>query len=130
MPGQPVVFAVQDVWGNEVSFYAETWMLHIVGGHPEMGPYQDLIRPCVLDPTAIRESTDSTRALVFENIIQGFPPEDLLRVIVKYTDTSFMRGVATGVVASAFPVDSIAFPNPKVGNIIYTRPSTNKGDEK
>lgn len=124
-PGPPIIFSTKDALGNSVEFHAHTWM-HILDGHPEMAAYQHLIEPCVVDPAAIRESTDSKLALVFENTVDGFPPEDLLRVILKYKQYGFMTGDSTGFVASAFPVDSSKFRQPKVGAIRYCRTSNGR----
>jgi hypothetical protein len=125
MPGQPLVFSTKDILGNRVVFYHQTW-LHILD-HPEMSPYQSLIEPCIIDPTAIRSSTDSSVALVFETVVQNLPPEDLLRVIVKYADGAFMAGSSTGFVMTAFPVDSATYPNPKIGTVVYRKPSKTGG---
>jgi len=122
-PGQPRVFSTADVLGNNVEFYIDTWSFHILPAHPEMAVYQHLIEPCIIDPQAIRESTDSALALVFENTVNNLPPEDLLRVIVKYTDNRFMTGHSIGVVASAFPVDSRRFAMSQVGAFVYKKPS-------
>jgi hypothetical protein len=122
-PGQPRIFSTADILGNAVDFYVDTWSIHILSAHPEMAPYQSFIEPCIIDPRAIRESTDSALALVFESTIDEFPPEDLLRVIVKYTDNRFMSGKSVGVVASAFPADSKKFSRSQVGPFVYKKTS-------
>ena len=128
IPGHPLVFSTKDVLGNEVVFYSQTWHQHILlGDHAVMSPYQSLIEPCIIDPTAIRKSTESALALVFENAVHNLPPEDLLRVIVKYATGTFMTGSSTGFVMTAFPVDSATYPNPKIGPIVYLKPSKTGG---
>lgn len=128
MPGRPVIFSTPDYFGNMISLHAHTWF-HILEGHEIMRPYQDLIEPCLVVPTGIRESTDSHLALVFEAEVLGLPPEDLLRVVVKYTDGSFMGGTSTGIVTTAYPVDSITYPSSQVGIFVYEKESNITGGE-
>jgi hypothetical protein len=128
-PKRRVVFSTKDVLGNEVTLHQSTWEDHIAIDHPEIAALQRQILPAIIDPARIRESTDAVvgaTSLVFENTVAGLPPEDLLRVVVRYSDTGYMQGGSTGVVVTAFPRNPKRYKHAKVGAVKYSRASTDR----
>ncbi len=88
-----------------------------------MAAHRWAIVACVEDPDAIRLSKESAQALVHEKSIDNLAPENLVRVIVRYNGTDFLTGLLSGVVVTAFPVNSMKYGGSRVGRYIYRRTS-------
>jgi hypothetical protein len=120
---QPV-FSTTDLWGNLVILQEETWLNHIVepiDGHPEMTGYENLVKQVVVDPYEAYQSTQQSTGILFLSDPHVGPRPEGIRVVVNYSDTSYEKGATSGFVVTAYPIDLVLYPSPKIGKLIYKR---------
>jgi hypothetical protein len=113
----PLIWTTKCPLANEISLYAEDWN-HAIE-HPEIIGKEELVKKIVEKPLYIQEGkTPFTAAYVF-------PPynelEEGARVIVKFSTEVWPSGNDTGLVQTAYPIDSKSYPNPRLGKIVWTK---------
>ena len=119
----PVLFQVTDYFGNLVALQEETWFTHIlepIEGHPRMLGYENLVQQTLQDPLEIRMAAYDTGAVFISDPGVGPSPEGI-RAVVSYSTVAFEKGACTGIVTTAYPIDLVRYPSPRMGRIIVSR---------
>lgn len=115
------IFQQTDFFGNLVNLSSDTWDNHIVVEHPEMVGYESLVQQTIKDPLEVCESTQYDFGAVFISPPGLGPSVEGIRAVVWYQHWSYQKGSATGLVATAYPIDIIRYGNPKVGKSLYRK---------
>jgi hypothetical protein len=116
----PVVFGLTEFFGNLVELPTSTWVDHVLVYHPEMVGHENVIQQVLKDPFEIKESTlYATGAAFISEPLLVFP--EGIRVLVNYTDISYQKGAATGLITTAYPVDLINYQRPNLGKTVYRK---------
>jgi hypothetical protein len=109
------VFETTDAFGNPVRLHRSTWEGHVLAlEHPDMAGYENLVEGAIATPFAAYPSTDVATSLVFATDQGVGPRPEGIRAVVLYKDMKFLYGASTGVVQTAYPVDSVRYPKPKI----------------
>jgi hypothetical protein len=115
-----VVFSITECFGNLVKLQKQTWEGHILDpseGHPQMSGYETLVQQVLKDPFEVWEGMFPTSAVFISEALVGPSPEGI-RVVVNYRDITFEKGSTTGFVTTAYPIDLVAYPTPRLGRRI------------
>lgn len=115
------IFEVTDFFGNLVQLLPNTWTNHVMVEHPEMAAYQPLVQQTIVNPFEVCESTQYDFGAVFISPPGSGPSPEGIRAVVWYQHWSYQKGAATGLVATAYPIDIVRYGNPKVGKTIYRK---------
>lgn len=119
----PIVFSAIDYFGNTVILHQQVWTSHIldpVEGHPQMLGYEHLIQQVLADPFEIREGAWPTAAVFISDPLVGPRPEGI-RTVVEYNTLSFIGGACTGLVRTAYPIDTVTYKTPRIGKLLARR---------
>jgi hypothetical protein len=109
------IWTESDIFGNQVDLFASDWE-HAVDGHPEVAGREDEVRAAIANPVLVVEAGFPKSAAFYR--ISTIGPEGM-RVLVEYTRETFPDGNATGFVTTAYPIDSTAFPQPRLGGQLW-----------
>jgi hypothetical protein len=117
------VFLTTDFYGNSLILNTKTWVDHILDEHPIMQGCEKLVELVVQKPYIIRTSSVSENGLVFISEEDAGPQRKAIRVVAKYADLmpEPEKGSSSGLISTAYPVDLVKYPNPRLGRIIYQR---------
>jgi hypothetical protein len=121
---QAPVFSATDLWGNLVILREERWLNHIIepiDGHPQLAGYQNLVEQVVINPYEAYESTQQSTGVVFLSDPHVGPSPEGIRVVVNYSTTAYEKGATEGTVITAYPVDLVLYPSPRIGKLIFRR---------
>jgi hypothetical protein len=116
------IWTTQCVLANEVSLYQQDWE-HIVDGHPEMAGREELVKQAIQKPIYIQEAGSSVSAAYVLPPDQNNP--EGVRVIVGFSSELWPDGNKVGAVETGYPINTKAYPNPDLGQIIW--PKTKAG---
>ena len=115
-PADFPIWVTRDRFANEVYLFRED-LDHILDGHPEMAGRESEIKGIVEQPTRIHEAgTPKTAAFLGPSTSSN--PEGI-RVIVGYSSEMYISGNTSGIVVTAYPIDSIQYNKPRIGGRIY-----------
>lgn len=106
-----------DALGNQVGRYRSTWEQHIidpVDGHPDMDGLEHLVVDVLKNPFEIYRSTVATTACAFVSLPGVGPRPEGLRILVDYSTTLYEKGSTEGLVQTAYPIDFLRYPNPRI----------------
>jgi hypothetical protein len=117
---QPEIFNVTECFGNLVILPASTWTSHILDEHPEMDGFENLVRNVLRDPEEVRLGSHDMAAVFLSGAGEG-PGAQGIRVVVNYDAADFEKGATTGLVATSYPVDFVAYPNPRMGRTLLKK---------
>jgi hypothetical protein len=118
----PVIFDINEFYGNVVKLHASTWVDHVLVEHPQMSGYEALVQQVLKDPYEIRRSTlyNIGAAFISEpKVVPAFP--EGIRVLVRYEDAFYEGGASSGLVATSYPIDLIGYQRPNLGATIYRK---------
>jgi len=119
----PLLFQVTDYFGNLVALPEVRWLTHILDpilGHPQMYGCENLVQQLLQDPLEIREGAFPTSAVFISDPGVGPSPEGI-RAVVKCTNLAFEKGACAGDITTAYPIDLIGYPTPRMRRIIVGR---------
>jgi len=119
----PPLFQVPDYWGNLVTLHEATWNIHILDpadGHPQMVGCEKLVQQLLLDPLEIRLGAVPESAVFVSDPGVGPSPEGM-RAVVLYNNVAFEMGAFSGIVTTAYPIDLVRYPTPRIGRILAKR---------
>jgi hypothetical protein len=115
-----LIWTTQCVLSNRVDLFQEDWE-HIIQGHPEMIGNELLVKQAVERPVFIQQAGNATTA-AYVLPADSLHPEGV-RVIVGFTSSLWLSGGKFGEVKTGYPIDTRAYPNPSLGQVVWTKAS-------
>lgn len=115
-----LVFSVTDCFGNCVQLAVLTWQGHILDptdGHPQMTGFETLVEHVLEDPLEVWTGQWPTSAVFVSDPAVG-PSPDGIRAVVNYNAVTFEKGGTVGSVSTAYPIDFVGYPYPRMGKRI------------
>ncbi len=119
-----LVFSATDFFGNLVELPEDTWLNHILDptdGHPQMSGYENLVHQVLRNPLEVRLSSHFDHGVIYVSEEGLGPSPEGIRVAVAFRDLLFEKGESSGVVTTAYPIDWIGYPAPRLGKQIYRK---------
>jgi hypothetical protein len=115
-----------DVIGNLITLRRETWDVHVIDpveGHPDMGPFEGSLLQIIQDPAMICRSLTNHLSLAYVSDLGVGPRPEGIRLLVDFASADYLKGGLRGNVQTAYPVDFIAYPTPRIDlkNPIYQK---------
>lgn len=115
------IWTTQCILANEVNLYLPDWE-HIVEGHPEMAGKEELVKLAIQQPIYIQEAGNPKTAAYVLSPDQVHP--EGVRVIVGFSSEMWTSGSKIGDVKTGYPINTLAYPNPALGQIIWAKPKS------
>jgi len=86
-----------------------------------MSGYENLLKTILSDPFEVWASAINPQAAIFLSDPLVGPTNSGVRTIVNYRALTFDAGSTSGLIVTAYPIDTARYPHPRIGRLLKKR---------